>query len=122
MVTLTCSKWIELPRSSAARSNCCMGAILDEPYVGWAKRSVPTIHLTDQNGGHAMLCPPYKSTVVLLRQILQQQIQRRLRKRLHVGLPVIAAGFQRKYFVLRPRYRHAAMPGGVAVAVAGWPR
>src|SRR5207237_10089642 len=34
MVTLTCSRWIELPRSSAARSNgCCMDAILDE---GWS--------------------------------------------------------------------------------------
>ena len=37
----------------------------------------------------------------LLRHILQQQIQRRLRKRLHVGLPVVAAGLQREHCVLR---------------------
>src|SRR3954471_3794467 len=32
-------------------------------FVGWAKRSVPTIHSADQDGGHASLCPPYKTTV-----------------------------------------------------------
>src|SRR5690348_6306407 len=35
----------------------------DSPtFVGWEKRSVPTIHSTDQEGGHAALCPPYKFT------------------------------------------------------------
>src|SRR6266536_854908 len=61
MVTLTCSKWIELPRSSAARLNgCCMAAILDKPRrVGkGALRRAHHQYLAG-NGGHASLCPPY---------------------------------------------------------------
>src|SRR5689334_10567967 len=28
-------------------------------FVGWAKRSVPTVTVNMSNGGHAALCPPY---------------------------------------------------------------
>ena len=86
--------------------------------VGWAKRSVPTILSADQDGGHGASAP-LPTRRILPRQILQQQIQRRARKRLHVGLPVGAAGLQRDHRVLRARDRHAAVAGGVAVAVAG---
>src|SRR6185312_10814401 len=119
MVTLTCSKWIELPRSSAARSNCCMDAILDKGWsVARMKRSA--IRETFERRTLSRISLRFiRATIVLLRQILQQQIQRGLRKRLHIGLPVRAARFQREHLVLRPRHRHAAMPGGVAIAVAG---
>src|SRR6185369_17085180 len=122
MVTLTCSKWIELPRSSAARSNCCMDAILDKGWcVARMKRSA--IRETFARRALSRISLRFiRATIVLLRQILQQQIQRGLGKRLHIGLPVRAARFQCEHFVLWPRHRHAAMPGGVAVTVAGRPR
>jgi hypothetical protein len=53
------------------------------------------------------------------RQILQQEIQRRGGERVHVGQPVGAASFQRHGRRLRADDRHAAMAGGVAIAVAG---
>src|SRR4051794_40889740 len=52
-------------------------------------------------------------------QILQQQFQRRLRERLHVGLPIHASRLQREHGRSWPCDRHAAMAGSVAVAVAG---
>src|SRR5438046_9814207 len=124
MVTLTCSRWIELPRSSAARSNgCCMDAILNQ---GWSVARMERSAIRETFARRALapdfaaLHPGYDCA--LPRQILQQQIQRRLRKRLHIGLPVIAAGLEREHGLRRPRPRHAAMAGGVAVAIAGRPR
>ncbi len=40
----------------------------------------------------------------------------------HVAEPVGAAGLQRHHGRLGTGHRHAAVTGGVAVAVAGWPR
>ncbi len=88
-------------------------------FVGWAKRSVPTIHSADQDGGHASLCPPYGSTSTNSPAAgSAPSLQTPACWLAGHCSPVSSVNTS----VLRPRHRHAAMAGGVAITVAGRPR
>ena len=55
------------------------------------------------------------------RQTPQQKIERRRGEHVHVGEAVAAAGLERHRRRLQARHRHAAVAGGVAIAVTGRP-
>ena len=91
--------------------------------VGKAQRAhPPAFSLFMVGTAHVRLCPPYMTRTRRRspRQILQQEIQRRAANTCMLASRSAAAGLQRhRRCSARPAIAHAAMAGGVAVAVAG---